>query len=253
MHPRLFGFVKSYGVMLDLAFLAGIWLSVRRGKRRGLSSEAIISICFGILVAALVGSRAYYVLTHLDRQDPWYQIFFFWDGGLTFYGGILLAIATSWYMARRRGIPFLQLADVMAPAIALGLGIARIGCFLSGCCFGLPTGAPWGVCFPAGSPAALHLGGVPIHPTQLYSSAAGFAIFGSLLLLERFRSGPRGVTFARFLVLYGAARFVIEIWRYKDPELASPLGLGNNQWVALFLCLFGLLLLWQRRRARPRD
>lgn len=248
MHPEIFGFVKSYGLMLDISFLVGIVLCVRRGRRHGLSTDTILSFCFAVLVSSLVGVRLFYVLTHLQEFSPWYRAFFLWDGGLTLYGGIILAIITVWVMCRRRGIPFLLLADVMAPALALGLGISRIGCFLSGCCYGLPTDLGWGVHFPAGCPATNQLGAQPLHPAQLYSSAGGFLVFGLLLLAER-RGTTTGVTFGRFLILYGLARFLVEFTRFAEARMIGSLGLNGNQWFSLLMVVGGVVLLLSLRRS----
>ncbi len=249
MHPELFGFIKSYGLMLDLSFVLGIWLCVRRGRGRGLSTDTVLAFSFAVLVSSLVGVRLFYVVTHWRQFTPWYRAFYIWDGGLTLYGGILLATATVWWMARRRKIPFLAMADVMAPAVALGIGITRIGCFLSGCCFGRPTSLPWGVSFPATCAAGALYPGQRIHPTQLYSSAGGFLVFGLLLVLER-RSSPTGATFGRFLLFYGLVRFSIEFLRYHDVQAMSALGLSDSQWISLGLMAGGALLLLLLRRRR---
>ena len=180
-------------------------------RAAGIADEAVVlDFCFAVLVSSLIGVRLFYVLTHLGEFHPWYHVFFIWEGGLTLYGGIILATATVWWFCRRRAVPFAVMADVMSPAVALGIGVTRIGCFLNGCCFGKPTELPWGVRFPAGSLPAQIFGSVPLQPSQLYSSLAGFAIAGLLLLGERLPSRP-GSTFGRFLLLYGLARFLEDL------------------------------------------
>lgn len=246
MHPVLFGPVKSYGLLLAVSFLVGIGLSVRRGRPRGLTPDLVIDISFGVLVSSLIGVRLAYVLTHLGEFDPWYRAFYVWDGGLVLHGGVLLAILTVWWLCRRRGVPFLLLADVLAPGVALGIGITRIGCFLAGCCFGAPTGGACAVHFPLASPAGRVFGSAGLHPAQLYSSAAGFLVFGLLLLWER-RPARTGATFGRFLFLYGATRFGLEFWRYIDPESRAWLGLSDDQWISLALVVAGGLLLARLR------
>jgi phosphatidylglycerol:prolipoprotein diacylglycerol transferase len=238
MHRELFGFVKSYGLMLAISFVVGTWLSLRRGRVRGLDPDTVMDLVFGVFVSSIVGVRLWYVLTHLDRFDPWYRAFFIWDGGLTLYGGIIAAILTVWWLARRRGIPFLTVADVMAPAVVLGIGITRIGCFLGGCCFGTPTTCPLGVRFPATAEASRVFGvGVAVHPAQLYASASAFTVFALLLLWER-RPSPRGATFFRFLLLYGVQRFLIDFVRYYESS-QMLLGLTTNQWISLLLVIVG--------------
>ena len=242
MHPELFGFVKSYGMMLAISFALGMWLSVRRGRRYGLDTETILDLVFAVLVSSIIGVRVLYVATHLDYYDPWYRIFFLWDGGMTLYGGILAAMGTVWYLTRRRGIPFLVIADVFSPGVILGIGLTRIGCFLAGCCYGRPCDLGLAVRFPADSPAWKQFGDVAVHPSQLYASAAGFAAFGLLLLLERFPHW-RGATFARFLVLYGISRFVVDFSRHYEENAVLALGWSSNQWISLVLIAAGAVLL----------
>ncbi len=242
MHPKIFGLVKSWGLTLALSFALGILVSVRRGKKHGIQPDTILDICFAVMVSSLVGVRLFYVVTHLHRFGKWYEVFFIWDGGLTLYGGILLAIAAVWWSARRRGIPFLQIADILAPAVSLGIGITRIGCFLAGCCYGKPTDLPWGVHFPATCRASAEFAGEAIHPSQLYSSAAGFLVFGLLLWAEK-HSAPTGATFGRFLLLYGIARFLLEFTRFIEPQQLLALGLSNNQILSLGLAVVGAAIL----------
>jgi phosphatidylglycerol:prolipoprotein diacylglycerol transferase len=242
MYPEIFGVIKSYGLTLALSFVLGMLLSVRRGRRHGLSSETVMDLVFTVLVSSIVGVRLFYVLTHLGDFHPWYRAFFIWDGGLTLYGGILGAIAAVWYMTRRRGIPFLVIADTFSPGVVLGIGITRIGCFLAGCCYGMPSDCSCAVHFPLGSPAWQQFGDVPVLPSQLYGSLGGFAVFGLLLLLERF-SYYRGATFGRFLILYGLSRFVIDFTRFYEPEQVLLLGWSNNQWISVGLMITGLVVL----------
>ncbi len=256
MHPEIFGFIKSYGLMLSLSFMAGIFLSIHRGKRYGIAANTIIDLVFSVLVSSIIGVRLFYVLTHLEDYSVWYRVFFVWDGGLTLYGGIILSTLTVWWMVRRQRLPFLQVADVLAPGVALGIGITRIGCFLSGCCYGKPTDSPWAVCFPAGSPATHHFGESCVHPSQLYGSAGGFLIVAILLLWER-RPAPAGATFGRFLILYGLARFLIDFSRYYEPQQMMALGLSNNQWISLAFILGGTLVIvrgyWMSGDVHARD
>jgi phosphatidylglycerol:prolipoprotein diacylglycerol transferase len=242
MYPELFGVVKSYGLLLDISFILGILLCVRRGRRHGIPTNTMWNFCFGVLVSSLIGVRLVYVITHWDQFDPWYRIFYLWDGGLTLYGGIVLATLTVWVMCRRHGLSFLSMADVMAPAVMLGIGISRIGCFLSGCCYGLPTDLPWGVSFPAGCAAASQFGPVPLHPTQLYSSAAGLLVFALLLLAERLPS-PTGATFGRFLCGYGLMRFALEFLRFREPHLVIYGALSDNQLLSALIVVVGAILL----------
>lgn len=249
MHPTLFGFIKSYGLMLALSFLLGMALSVRRGKRYGLKAETVMDLVFGVLVSSIIGVRFFYVITHLDEFPQLYRALFIWDGGLTLYGGIIAATATVWWMTRRRGIPFLVFADIFSPGVVLGIGLTRIGCFLAGCCFGRPTDCSCGVVFPAGSEPVRIFGQVPLHPSQLYASAGGFLIFAILLLAERWVRF-RGATFALFLGLYGLSRFVVDFSRHYEADQVMMLGWSNNQWISVGLMVGSLVLLVLGARGR---
>ncbi len=241
MHPELFGFIKSFGLMLAISFGLGMSLTVRRGRRYNIKPEDLLDIIFGILISSIIGVRLAYVLTHLGSFHPWYRAFFIWDGGLTLYGGILSAFVAIYFMSRRRGIPFLVSTDILAPSVLLGLGITRIGCFMAGCCFGKPTNCSCAISFPLDAPATRLFGPVGVHPSQLYSSAGGFLMFGILLLAERY-SFIRGATFARFILMYGLARFAVDFSRYYEPEQLMALGWSNNQWISIGMMIVGIIL-----------
>jgi len=249
MLPEIFGVIKSYGLMLAISFGLGMWLSVRRGKPHGIPAETILDLLFGVLISSMIGVRLFFVLTHLGDISPWYRAFFIWDGGLTLYGGILLSTFTVWWQTRRRGIPFLVIADVFSPGVLLGIGLTRIGCFMAGCCFGLPTEHGCGVVFPSGSDPGLMFGGAAVHPIQLYASALGFGGAGLLMLLERW-SAPRGATFGRFLFFYGVARFIEDMFRYYESEQILMLGWSNNQWISVGLVVGGLAMMVAAHRGR---
>jgi len=250
MHQEIFGIIKSYGLMLATSFGLGLWLSIRRGRAHGITTEQMMDLVFAVLVSGLIGVRLFFVLTHLGSFEPWYRAFFVWDGGLTLYGGIILATVAVYLMGRRQGLAFLVLADILAPSVALGVGITRIGCFLSGCCYGRPTGLSGGIVFPAGAPATIQFGPVAVHPSQLYSSAAGFLICAILLSVERVWN-YRSATFGRFLLLYGVSRFSVDFTRYYEPEQVMAFGWSNSQWISVALMIVGLaVMVWGARRAR---
>ncbi len=242
MYPEIFGFIKSYGLMLALSFAIGLWLSIRRGRVHGVTSEQVTDMVFGMLISGIVGVRLFFVLTHWGDFHPWYKAFYIWDGGLTLYGGILASTTMVYVLARRRGIPFLVMADIFAPVVLMGVGFSRIGCFLAGCCFGHPSDVVCAVTFPIGAPASLQFGHVAVHPSQLYASAAGFLFFGLLLILEKVWY-YRGATFGRFLLLYGVSRFAVDFSRYYEPEQLMALGWSNNQWISMGLMFAGLIVM----------
>lgn len=162
----------------------------------------------------------------------------FWRGGLTYYGGLVLATPSALWYARRKGIAASTMADVAAPALMLGLSIGRLGCFFNGCCYGSETDAVLGVAFPQHALAR--------HPTQLYESATALLLFAFLHL--RFRDRPPWSSFAFMLTAYSGYRLVIELLR-ADPRGAwGPL--STSQIIALPLFATGIWL-WHRSARSP--
>lgn len=203
--------VHSWGFAFAVAFLLGLYLAACRAPREGLDGNRLIELGLVIIVGALVGARVLYVLLEWSSYsaNP-LQIFRIDTGGLSFHGGVLGGFGAGWWYARRHGIPVLRAADLIAPYVALGYGIVRIGCFANGCCYGLPTTVPWAFDFGDG---------IFRHPTQLYSSIGSFAIF--LVLLQMRKSKPfHGYVWFSYLALYSALRFVVETWR--EAERITP-------------------------------
>jgi len=246
--------IKTYGMMLVVSFITGYLITKSRVKRRGIDQEILLDLCFYILLSAIVGSRVFYALTHMKEfSDSPFSIFYIWEGGLSMMGGVLLSLVVSWLYLKLKDVDFFLMADLLAPAIALGVGITRIGCFLYGCCFGLPSQVAWAVQFPAVSAAGSHFH-QPIHPAQLYAVAYGLLIFGILLLIER-RQPPTGVLFGTLLTLYSPARFLVDFLRYYEPEqyvFETPLPLTNNQLICLGLFAFGVYLILAAYRKAAR-
>lgn len=265
MHPDLIKLgpltLHAYGTLLALSFFLGLLLARARATTRGIAERDVLDLFQVLIISAIVGARFFFVIFHLDAYaGRWWHILALWEGGLTLYGGLLLCFASAAVFLRRRGVPFLRMADVMAPSLGLGLLFTRIGCFLNGCCFGLPTDGPFGVCFPAGSEAArtalglaaghAHAGDcVPIHPAQLYSAFAGLVILVALLLFDR-RRPYEGATFALFLLLYGVKRFTVDQFRYYEDAMTVA-GLSVNQWLSIGLVGAAVVLHLRARKRRP--
>ena len=246
MHPILLdlGILKiySYGFMLALSFLVGIVLAARRAGRRGIAPEIIYDLSIILVLGAVIGSRGLYILTHRENFKSILDVIAIWQGGATYYGGLILAVAGAVVYLRRKKIPFFRVADIMAPSVAAGVFITRVGCFLSGCCFGNPTSCPTGVVFPAGSPAGHYHPGITIHPTQVYSSFYGLVIFLILILLDR-KQHFDGFLFSWLCILYGTARFTVDYFRYYEDSAMVAGGLTNNQVISILLILFGVVYL----------
>ena len=250
MHRTIIEFgavgIRSYGVMLAIAFWVGIELSARIARKRGHDPLLIVDLGLVVLLSSVVGSRLLYVMTHLGdfRGDPW-GVVRVWEGGLTFYGGLVAAVVLGVLFLRKKGRPVAEITDILAPQIALGISIARIGCFLNGCCFGVESTLPWACSFPPDSLAGSVMRGIPLHPVQIYSAIANLVI---ALILYRLLSRhlPNGRVFSAFLVMYGCWRFIIDFWRYYEDRMLLGIGAVHitwNQVVSIVIILIGVGLL----------
>lgn len=255
--------ISPFGIVMVAAFLAAraqlLW-----GLRRldaGDADEANAIVLAGGLWG-IVGAKLYYAFLHRD----WRLSLDWLRSGLVWYGGFLLAVvAILWTIRRRRMDPW-RTADAAAPALALGYGIGRIGCFLVGDDYGMPTDLPWGVAFPHGLPgpttaefmqrtygATIPSGVepgqlIPVHPTQLYETLLGVAIWVLGIQLIRRGARPGGVT-AVVIGLLAAERFAVEFLRAKDDRLLGPLTLAQ---LISVLVVVGAVCVW-RRRPRARE
>jgi len=192
----------------------------------------------------------------------------FWAGGLTYYGGFLGASAAAWFLLKRDRFPFWKAADMAGFAVPLGLAFGRMGCLMAGCCFGATCDLPWAMSFPWRSAASeeqfkahllpsAKLWSLPVHPTQVYESAASLAIAAVCLILVHPRKRYDGQVFAAFLALYAVARFVLEFLRRDDRGGAA--GLSTSQLIGVGLLAAAALIHWARGggglarlRAAPR-
>ena len=269
MHPILFEIgpltVRTYGLLLAVSFMVGIFLALRRSKARGLNQNKMVNMSLLIMLTGIVGARIMYVIPHwnefsanpLDIISPFQSSGSIGLTGLTLYGGFIAAVLASILYLRINRLSVWKACDAFAPSIALGIGISRVGCFMNGCCFGLPTESALGVVFPAFSAAGSFYPDVSLHPAQLYNAVLGFGLFGLLMWLDR---KPRfdGFIFAMLLITEPITRFFVDLFRYYE----SSMTLGNlggavlsvNQGISIALCGIGFLLLgWLRNRARQRS
>ncbi len=252
MHPILIdlGFVTihTYGVFIASAFLAAMAWTHIEARRKGLDPKAIPDMALAVFFGAVVGSRLLYVLIKADYYiaNP-LEIFMIWKGGLVFSGGAILAGLLGWHTARKLKLPAGLWLDAVAPGLALGEGIGRLGCFFAGCCYGAPCALPWAVTFTDPESLAEPLF-MPLHPTQLYHSLSGFFIYAVLLLL-RDRMGRPGRLMGLFLVLFATARFSVEFFRadYRGDFLGF---MSVTQVTASAFLALGLLLLFWRGKGR---
>lgn len=258
MFPQLFHigrfFLPTYGVLVSLGVLIGLWVSVRNSQRQGINPDDAWN--FGILVvlSGIVGAKILYIIndwsTYAAHPREIFSLNTLQAGGV-FSGGLVAAfVAAVWYV-RKRHMPPLATCDAFAPGLAIGHAIGRIGCFAAGCCYGKPTAHVWGVTFT--NPVAHDLVGTPLNqalePTQLFESAVELANFFILMWMFR-RKKFDGQVFGAYLILYGVARFFLEFIR-DDPGRGSVFGgaMTGTQLISIFLVITGGLIWWLRSGA----
>ena len=261
--------VFSYGFMLFVGFMAATLSAVRRAKLLDLEKDVLWDLGAWLLIPGIIGARAFYIMQYHERMfalaknpgDVIKAAINLPDGGLVFYGGLLAGIAGYLTFCYLRRINPMQLADVIAPSIFIGLGFGRIGCFMYGCCYGDRCDLPWSVTFPPGSITfqALvdrgfitesALGTLPLHPSQIYSSMNAFIIAGLLAVYFRHRAF-NGAVLGLGWVIYPVTRFVLELLR------GDELGQFNtqftiSQYVSLGIFSSGLIFLLVMSRVQPR-
>lgn len=244
MHPILFRIgnypVYSYGVMLLVALLAGVFVAGREMERHGEPASSLYPLVALLAFSGLIGARLFYVFGHLkDFSGHWSRLFDVNTVGMVFYGALVFAFPVALIAIKWLKLPMGTMVGAGALALPLGLGIARIGCFLNGCCGGKPSGLPWAVTFPST--------GTPVHPTQLYEAALDFALFALLLLLVRRFAEGWDLLLCSFAG-YAAIRFFVEFFRFHT----NPHGQLFFQLMsaAIFVAAVSALLI-RRRFAKP--
>ena len=237
MHPIFFSAgpltVYSYGAMLSLAFIAGIFATLRLCKDQGIEPEAVLDTVLWMMILAVIGARLSYVIFFWGEfSGDLTEIVMIQHGGLAFYGGLLGALGAIIWRVRKLGINTWKALDLAAPGTAIGYSIGRLGCFLNGCCYGIETSLPWAVAFP-------NVPGLR-HPTQIYSSISGLLIFLALLLLWG-RKRFDGQIFLFALIFYSVYRMLIEFLRYG----VRYCGLTASQWFSIIVFIFACsALVW---------
>ena len=254
MHPVLFHIgnftIYSYGVLVALGFAAGITWAYFDARRQGIDPNKILDLAFYLVLSAIIGARLFYVLIEYRDylKDP-LRALKIWEGGLVFYGGLILAGLTgAWYILHHR-LPHWLVMDIFAPGIALGHAIGRIGCFCAGCCYGKVCHCSFGLVFR--DPKSLARLGIPLYPTQLISSAMLFIIFFILIFVER-RKKFDGQVFWSYVLIYAIARFGIEFLRGDPRGFTIPGLISTSQGISLLLIPVSIYFLIRLKRQSER-
>jgi len=255
--------ISSFGLMIFLSFLVGAWVLAGQLRRRGLNPELAWDLLIWIAIGGIAGAKAYYIALHVEDllADPLGSVLS--RGGFVWYGGLIGGVAAYYWQVHRRRLPLGTMFDATAPALALAYAIGRVGCFLVGDDYGLPTDSWVGIAFPQGAPPSTagylrSIGAdipasipdsqvVAVHPTQLYEVGAALVMFAILWKLAARKWQP-GRLFGVYLALYGVERFLIEFVRAKSDRIL--LGLSTSQFVSLLLLVVAAVI-WIRTADRP--
>jgi phosphatidylglycerol:prolipoprotein diacylglycerol transferase len=258
MYPEIFGlsFLHTYGVLVAAALLVGLWLAGRLSREAGLNAGAVTDLGLYCALAAIGGAKLMMFVVDFSyyREHPGEILSLNTaQAGGVFYGGLIAALAVAVWQMRKTRLPGWKTADVFAPAIALGHGIGRIGCFTAGCCWGVECHRPWAVTFT--SLAAHDRVGVPLnvplHPTQLYEAFAEFAIFAFLYWRIHKPHGD-GAIIGAYLMLYSTARFTVEFFRVHEQGNVLGGAFDTSQFISAGLFLLGAACLWRLRAKTSR-
>lgn len=246
MYPELFRIgnftISSYGVMAAIAFLVAYWLSSLEFKRRRLDERLLGNFLIAAMVGGMVGAKLLYLFENVPLselvQNPIQHLLS--RGGFTYYGGLFGGALLMWFIAYKNKMSFLTLGDTIAPAVAIAYVLARVGCFLVGDDYGIPSNLPWAIAFPKGLPPTAER----VHPTQIYEIILSLIIF--IYLWEtRKKDAPTGWLFSIFLILAGVERFLVEIVRDTTPSPIPHISIA--QLMSIVMILIGIIKLVQIR------
>ncbi len=234
MYPvvfEIFGHaISSFGLMMAVAFLVGTWIAGLQFEERKLSPDLASNLMIWAMVGGILGAKLYYSIDfYFIEGIP------FWDSmlsraGMTFYGGAILGVLFVIIGSLHAKAPLWKVSQCTAVTLAIGQAIGRVGCFLVGDDYGVPSELPWAVAFPEGLPPTL----VPVHPTQLYEAFWLFAV--SFYLWKRRNKSP--FLFGEFMILNGIGRFAVEILRLNA---RVAFGLSEAQWIGILLVIGGIV------------
>lgn len=241
--------LRWYGVFLALGVLAGLGLTFREARRRGLPEDGVNAAAFWGLLAGLVAARLFHVADYPEyyRLNP-QLILALHQGGMSLLGGLLVGGGVVAVVCRRRGLPLGAALDAATPGLILGIGVGRLGNLINGDAAGNPATLPWAVVYRHPDSLAYQLD-LPVHPYPAYEILLGLGILG-LLTAARRRLRHPGAAFGLWAVLFGLGRLGLTLAR---PEPLLVFGVRQSQLLSLILILVGLAVLWQARRGAAAE
>ena len=238
--------ITSFGVLVAVAALTGLWLFDRERRWSGLPDAAVDAGIAGV-IGGLAGAKLVWAIEHAGRQGPFLDLLLS-RGGLSWFGGFAGGLTAGLVLLHRRRIPIVPVLAAATPALAVAHAIGRVGCFLVGDDYGVPSELPWAVAFPDGLPPTT----TAVHPTQLYEMLALVPIAWAIVRWRRQRR-PDAFVLGAYLMAKGSVRFLIEFLRVRE-SLAGPFAVAHAL-AFVAICVGGVLLLsatWRRRGPVPR-
>jgi len=248
MHPVLLKLgpltVHTYGFLMALGVALGLWFIYRQAKKAGLDAERIMDAAFYTVLVSLAGAKLALLAGNFSYYTSYpRELLSLARSGGVFQGGLFFGVVFALWYFRRKKIPTWPTADIVVPALALGHGFGRIGCFLAGCCYGRACDLPWAVTFH--DEYAHDLTGIPLgtalHPVQLYESVLNFLNFAVLYLALRRKTFP-GQVFGLYIINYSVIRFITEYFRGDHSDKAFLLQ-GSSPLLSLTMpqgfCILG--------------
>lgn len=250
---KIFGYpLPMYGLLAILGMIVAVYAATRLAKVRNLPASDVVFASFYCGIGIIVGAKIMYFITMLPKFISNFDVFLanpfgvlmYVFSGFVFYGGLIGGALGVVIYCKQFKVPLKPFLDVAAPAIPLMHGIARIGCFCAGCCYGMEYHGPFAVTYPHNDMIA-GLGGVPRFPTQLVETVVNLILFVFLYFMVKRGKSNNGQALGVYAIVYSVMRFALEFVR-GDAVRGGFLGLSTSQWISLALLPFGLWLLLRK-------
>ncbi|WP_353948383.1 prolipoprotein diacylglyceryl transferase [Sporolactobacillus sp. Y61] len=238
--------INTLGVSVALSTLLGLWIVNREARKQNINADYMVEFALYCVLGGVIGARLWYVLF----KWPYYaahpgEILMVWMGGLALQGGILGGILIGIWLAKKHKLPVWQVADIVAPALILGMSIGRLSDFLAGDAYGIPSDSFLAVTYPPGTFVYHAFGSTPVLPTPLFEAIGDLVILGILFLIKH-RKPFQGFLFLLMLELYSILRFSLEFWR--GDSLSTVFNLKTAQVTALLTIIIAIGFMIRRYR-----
>lgn len=241
--------VRWYGIIMASAIMIGTFIAMNSSKKEGLKDDTILDILIWAVPISILCARLYYVLfSWSDYKNNLIDVFAFRQGGMAIHGALIGAFLSGYIIIRIKKLNFLQIADIVAPAIVLGQAIGRWGNFLNQEAHGGPVSEKFISFFPAFIKNQMFIDGQYYHPTFLYESLWCLVVFAILIVYKKYKSS-NGELLALYMIMYSAERFIVEGLR-TDSLMIGTFRIA--QLISLFIALSGIVLFVHLRKKAKR-